>query len=186
MESADAEAKLFGFLANLGIKTETHRHEPVFTVEAAQACRQSVAGAMAGGHAKSLFIRDKKKNRALVMVHEDRRVDLKALAAKIGLKRISFSSSDSLKDMLGVIPGSVTPFALVNARVTDKKEPPLIVALDQRLMAMSPLWFHPLHNGATTSIVPGDLVTFIKACGYDPSILDLDRPDQGTASLPGA
>lgn len=174
MESAAAEKKLFGFLEALGIETETHRHIPVFTVEEAQAARDG-AGGMAGGHAKSLFIRDKKKRRALVMVHEDRRVDLKSLASKLEMGRVSFGSADSLKEMLGVIPGSVTPFALVNARTEAGTGTPMIVAIDKTLMDQVPLWFHPLHNAATTSIAPADLMRFIEACGYTPKIIDLDE-----------
>lgn len=178
MESAEAETKLFAFLNKLGIKTETCRHAPVFTVEEAQAARASAADGMAGGHAKSLFIRDKKKRRALVMVSEDTRVNLKALAETLGLGRVSFGSATSLMDMLGVIPGSVTPFALVNAQVQANQEPSMIVALDKALMARSPLWFHPLHNAATTSISPDDLRLFITACGYTPIDVDLEDTDQ--------
>jgi len=173
VESVAAEKKLFDFLSTLGIETQTRRHAPVFTVEEAQAARASAPDGMKGGHAKSLFIRDKKKRQALVMVSEDTRVDLKALAAKIGLGRVSFGSADSLKEMLGVIPGSVTPFALVNAQVNSGEEPPMIIALDTALMAESPLWFHPLHNAATTAISPEDLRAFIQACGYTPIDVDL-------------
>lgn len=179
MESAEAEAKLFGFLATLGIKTETCRHSAVFTVEAAQAHRRTAGNTMPGGHAKSLYVRDNKKRRALVMIEEDRRVDLKSLAKKIGLKRISFGSSDSLQDMLGVSPGSVTPFALVNAPVPTNDTPGLAIAIDSTLMNRRLLWFHPLHNEATTSITPDDLIKFIEACGYEPIIVDLNLSDQG-------
>jgi Ala-tRNA(Pro) deacylase len=174
VESHAAEAKLFSFLDELGIETTTVRHAPVFTVEEAQIARASTGG-MAGGHAKSLFIRDKKKRRALVMVEENTRVDLKSLAPKVALSRVSFGSSDSLKSMLGVIPGSVTPFALVNAQVAKGSDPTITVALDKNLMAKSPLWFHPLHNAATTAISPDDLRTFIQACGYEPIEVDLTQ-----------
>lgn len=130
------EDDLFAFLAGLGIETVTYRHPPVFTVDEAKA--QRVDMPEGGGHCKSLFVRDKKKRRALVMVDENRRVDLKALSEKIGMGRLSFSSADSLMSMLGVIPGSVTPFALLNALVEDGKEPPLLVALDRAMMAKHP------------------------------------------------
>jgi len=174
MESATAEKKLFNFLRTLGIQTETYQHAPVFTVEEAKTHRKAFGDKMAGGHAKSLFIRDKKKQRALVMVDENRRVDLKALAGKVGLGRVSFGSENSLKTMLGVIPGSVTPFALVNAQVNGDEKPPLIIAIDEKLMAADKLWFHPLHNAATTAIFANDLLRFINACGYSPIIINLD------------
>lgn len=172
MESPSQEALLFDFLESLGIAVKTYRHPPVFTVEEAQAHRDG----MPGGHCKSLFVRDKKKRRALIMVDENRRVDLKSLAEKIGLGRLSFGSANSLQNMLGVIPGSVTPFALVNQRVPEGTEPPLTVALDRAMMQQSPLNYHPLHNAATTAITPEDLVCFIRACGYEPLIVDLDSP----------
>ncbi len=174
MESPHTEEDLFEFLDSLGIKTETYRHAPVFTVEEAQAERAHMP--TGGGHSKNLFVRDKKKRQALVVVDEDRRVDLKALSGALGMGRLSFGSADRLLETLGVIPGSVTPFALVNARVEDGAEPQLLVALDSAMMAKSPLYYHPLHNAATTAITPGDLVRFIRACGYEPLVVDLDAP----------
>lgn len=172
MESPKTEEELFSFLESLSIETETYRHSPVFTVEEAQAERAHMP--KGGGHSKNLFVRDKKKRRALVVVDEDRRVDLKALSEKLGMGRLSFGSADSLKSMLGVIPGSVTPFALINAQSGKGEEPTLLVALDKAMMAKSPLYYHPLHNAATTAITPDDLLRFIKACGYEPLIVDLD------------
>ncbi|NVJ96527.1 MAG: prolyl-tRNA synthetase associated domain-containing protein [Alphaproteobacteria bacterium] len=172
MESPKTEAALMAFLAEQGIEGTTYYHAPVFTVDEAQKEREGMPAG--GGHCKSLFVRDKKKRRALVMVDENRRVDLKALSDKLGMGRLSFSSANSLMEMLGVIPGSVTPFALINAQVHPGDEPPLLVALDAAMMAKSPLYYHPLHNAATTAITPEDLLRFIKACGYEPLIVDLD------------
>jgi Ala-tRNA(Pro) deacylase len=178
-ESPSSEAGLLAFLQTLKIPVETHYHAPVFTVEEARSVRSAMPQSYrTGGHCKSLFVRDKKKRRALVMVDEDRRVDLKHLADSLGLGRLSFGSADSLMAMLGVIPGSVTPFALINARVPEGTAPPLVVALDKAMMAKSPLHYHPLHNAATTAIAPDDLLRFIRACGYEPRIIDLDRGNQ--------
>ncbi len=174
-ESRESETKLFDFLDRIEISTKTYRHKPVFTVEEAQLARDD-AGGMPGGHCKSLFVRDKKKRRALVMVDENRRVDLKSLSSLLGMGRLSFGSADSLKEMLGVIPGSVTPFALVNLQVLQDAEAPLIVALDKSMMEEELLNYHPLHNAATTAISPQDLLVFIRACGYEPLIVDLDTP----------
>ena len=172
-ESRESETQLFDFLDKIEISTKTYRHKPVFTVEEAQAARTEADG-MPGGHCKSLFVRDKKKRRALVMVDENRRVDLNMLSSKLGMGRLSFGSANSLKEMLGVIPGSVTPFALVNLQVANGEEPPLTVALDKNMMTEELLNYHPLHNAATTAISPKDLLVFIRACGYEPIIVDLD------------
>jgi len=176
MESMNSEEKLFQFLDVLGIKTKNLRHDPVFTVAEAQAVRATHDITMTGGHAKTLFLRDKKKRRALVVVDENRQTNLKSLASQIGLGRVSFGSPDSLQSLLGVTPGSVTPFALVNAQTPEGSVPPLVVALDKSLMAQTPLWFHPLHNAATTAIAPDDLILFITSCGYEPLIVDFDLP----------
>ncbi len=164
------ESDLMQFLTSLGITVTMHRHAPVFTVEDARAHR----GEIPGGHCKCLFVRDKKKRRLLAVVGEERRVDLNGLAAAAGMGRLSFSSADSLMDMLGVVPGSVTPFALINARVAEGEEPPLMVVLDKAMMAHELLNYHPLHNAATVTIRREDLVAFIQACGFEPMIVNLD------------
>ena len=177
MESMEPEDTLFSFLDALGIKTQTLRHSPVFTVTEAQALRAANGITMAGGHAKTLFLRDKKKRCALVVVDENRQTDLKSLAPKIGLGRVSFGSLDNLQKLLGVTPGSVTPFALVNAQTSEDNTPPIAVALDKSLMVQTTLWFHPLHNAATTAIAANDLIVFIRACGYEPLLIDMDMPE---------
>src|SRR3546814_13413735 len=85
----------------------------VFTVEEAKALR----GTLPGGHVKNLFLRNKKGDAMwLVVALEDRAIDLKALGEKIGAGRVSFCSADRLMAHLGVIPGAVTPLALINDR----------------------------------------------------------------------
>lgn len=173
MESHPAEMALFTFLETLGITIKTVRHAPVFTVEQAQAARLGADGGMPGWHTKNLFVRDKKKRRALVVAEESVKIDLRGLADLIGLGRLSFGSADSLKDMLGVEPGSVTPFGLFNARISDGEPPRLVVALDETLVSGGVINCHPLHNAATTAIAPDDLIKFIRACGYEPLIVNL-------------
>jgi len=172
MESLPVEAPLFAFLQSCGIQTTTVRHPPVFTVAEAKKHHTN----MPGGHCKSLFVRDKKKRRALIIVDENRRVDLKSLSGKIDMGRLSFSSADSLQRVLGITPGSVTPFALINLQVLRGEAPALSVVLDKKMMQQSLLYYHPLHNAATTAITPENLLIFIRACGYEPLIVDMDTP----------
>src|SRR5437588_863655 len=96
----------------LGIKSETHSHPPLMTVEDSKRLR----GDLPGGHCKNLFLKDKKGRMWLVVTLEDRRVDIKALEARLGAARLSFGSPDRLLANLGVTPGAVTPFALINDR----------------------------------------------------------------------
>ncbi|HWA42017.1 MAG TPA: prolyl-tRNA synthetase associated domain-containing protein [Hypericibacter adhaerens] len=152
-------------LADLGIAVEVHRHPPVFTVEESQALR----GDMPGGHIKNLFLRNKKGDQMwLVVVEETRRMDLKALAPRIGGDKLSFGSADRLMTYLGVRPGAVTPLALINDK--DHKVQPV---LDRALLSMDPLHCHPLTNDMTLSLAPSGLLRFIEACGHKPIILDL-------------
>jgi Ala-tRNA(Pro) deacylase len=160
--------QLFGRLDALGIAYRTYTHPPVFTVAEAVALR----GQLPGGHCKSLFLKDKKGGLWLVVTLEERRIDLKRLADALAAPRFSFGNAELLYEVLGVRPGSVTPFALVNDR--DRR---VTVVLDRTMLDHDPLNYHPLENDRTTAIAPGDLLRFIAACGHTPRILDLDAPD---------
>lgn len=164
---ATAPEELFARLETLGIETRTHEHPPLFTVEESKKLR----GALPGGHCKSLFLKDKKGALWLVVVLEDRRVDLKALRKRLGASQtLSFARPELLREILGVEPGSVTPFALVND--TDRR---VAIVLDKEMLGHDPLNYHPLINTATTAIRPDDLLAFIADCGHRPLILDFDE-----------
>ena len=163
------ERDLLALLARLGVAQTTHRHPPLFTVAESRARR----GALPGGHCKSLFLKDKKTRYLLAVVLEDRRTDLKALAAATGLGRLSFGSARRMMEVLGVAPGAVTPFALIN-RLAAADPPPLDVVLDAEMLKRDPLNYHPLHNEATTAVSPDGLLRFIRHCGIAPRILDFD------------
>jgi Ala-tRNA(Pro) deacylase len=157
--------QLFARLDALGIAHRTYSHPPVFTVAEAVALR----GMLPGGHCKSLFLKDRRAGLWLVVALEERQIDLKRLAAALAAPRFSFGNAALLYETLGVHPGSVTPFALVNdtsGRVT--------IVLDRAMLDHELLNYHPLHNDRTTAIAPGDLLRFIAGCGHRPRILDLD------------
>ena len=127
----------------LGIETTTRDHAPVYTVEEARALR----GEIPGGHCKNLFLKDDKGNIWLIVCLEEAQVDLKAAPAKIGSRRLSFGKPELLREVLGVEPGSVTPFGLIND--TGRR---VNVVLDAAMMAHELLNYHPLQNTATTTI----------------------------------
>ena len=154
--------ELFAKLSSLGIETTTRDHPPVYTVEEAQALR----GQIPGGHCKNLFLKDDKGKIWLIVCLEDAQIDLKAAPAKIGSRRLSFGKPELLMEVLGIEPGSVTPFALINDR-----EVRVNVVLDAAMMAHEFVSYHPLQNTATTTIRSKDLVTFIRSCGHDPQIV---------------
>lgn len=161
------EAELYARLDALGLAHETRRHAPLHTVEESRSLR----GSIPGGHCKNLFLKDKKGAIWLVVTLEDAAVDLKALPAAIGSGRLSFGRPELLMEVLGVVPGAVTPFALIN-----DTEGRVNVVLDAAMMERDPLNYHPLTNEATTTIARDDLLTFIKACGHAPRILPVAAP----------
>ncbi len=165
---AATERDLMRRLDELGIPAATHRHEPLFTVEDG---RHLHAG-LPGGHCKSLFLKDKKGALWLVVALHDTRVDLKGLQKALGAARLSFAKPDLLMEVLGVAPGAVTPFALINAE-GGARDATLSVVLDARMLAEEIVNYHPLTNDATTAISPDDLLRFIREMGYEPTILDI-------------
>jgi Ala-tRNA(Pro) deacylase len=158
--------ELLGRLEALGIESTTHRHPPVFTVEEAQEEKVDLPGA----HTKNLFLRDKKGVMWLVVALHDRDVDLKALAPVLGARgRLSFGSAERLMRYLGVVPGSVTPFAVVNDRGDQ-----VGVALDAGLREQEIWNAHPLDNARTTALRGEDMVRFLRAEGHPPVWVSLD------------
>jgi Ala-tRNA(Pro) deacylase len=165
---------LFARLDRLAIPYATHRHAPVFTVAEAVALR----GALPGGHCKCLFLEDRKGGLWLIVVLEDRRLDLKRLSDRLGAPRFSFASPERMRQVLGVEPGSVTPFALINETAAA-----VAVVLDAAMLRCDPLNYHPLVNTATTALAPDHLLRFIADCGHRPRIVALDDLDR---AAPGA
>lgn len=153
---------LADFLQKLGISTTTHQHSAVFTVEEAKQVHDQIVG----GHCKNLFCKDDKGVLWLIVALEDARIDLKAAPQKIGSRRLSFGKPELLMEILGVEPGSVTPFGLIN-----DKQCRVNIILDKAMMGYDILNYHPLINTASTSISAADLLTFIKACGHEPRIV---------------
>jgi Ala-tRNA(Pro) deacylase len=173
-------ADLFALLDRLGIAHTTVSHPALFTV----AESQSLRGSIPGGHTKNLFLKDKKDALYLVTALEDAAIALKSLHRTIGASgRFSFASADTMREVLGIEPGAVTPFAAMNdgaARVS--------VVLDATLMTHATINCHPLVNTMTTSIGRDDLVRFLTATGHPPRILAVaetaDVPGFGVANTP--
>jgi Ala-tRNA(Pro) deacylase len=154
--------ELFAYLDTLGIAHKTVMHPAVFTVGEARDLR----GAIAGGHTKNLFLRDKKGGAYLVVAPEHANIELRSLHRVLGASgRFSFGSAELMRQLLGVAPGSVTPFAAMN-----DKEGRVTVVIDAALLVHEVLNFHPLVNTATTSISREGLLKFLAATAHDPRI----------------
>jgi len=155
-------ADLFAFLDRLEVPYSTVSHPPLFTVEQSRELR----GTIPGGHTKNLFLKDKRGTYYLVVASEDAAIDMKGLHRRLGAKgRFSFGSADALRELLGVEPGSVTPFAAIND-VAGK----VAIVLDAAMLAHEVLNYHPLVNTMTTSISRAGLMAFLRACGHEPRI----------------
>lgn len=159
---------LLGFLSALGIDHTTHDHAPVFTVAESEEIKIDIPG----GHTKNLFLKDKKDNLILISAEHSTRIELKRLHERLGCGRLSFGSAERLVDALGVTPGSVTAFALIN----DPQRRVRFI-LDAALMAHETVNFHPMKNDATTSISRDGLLAFLAALGRKPEIMDFSSEE---------
>jgi Ala-tRNA(Pro) deacylase len=160
--------ELFAYLDTLGIAHKSVSHPPLFTVEESRALRGKIVGA----HTKNLFLRDKKGATFLVVALEDAAIELKSLHRVLGASgRFSFGSAALMGELLGVEPGSVTPFALIND--TGRR---VAAVLDAAMMAHDVLNFHPLRNTATTTISREGLLRFLEAVGHTPRIEPVSAP----------
>ena len=156
-------AELFAFFDAHGVDHVPHEHAPVFRVDEGH----EIKAAMPGGHTKNLFLKDAKGQLWLISALQDAKIDLKSLPERIGSARLSFGSAERLYEALGVTPGSVTAFALIN----DATRKVRFVA-DAALMAADPVNFHPLSNNATTAVSQAGFRRFLAALGVDPLVID--------------
>ena len=159
-KGADA---LFAFLDANGIAHHTHHHPSVFRVEEGA----QIKAAMPGGHSKNLFLKDHKGQLWLISALGETRIDLKTLPTVIGSARLSFGSPERLYEALGVRPGSVTAFALIN-----DPEQRVRFVIDKALYESDPINFHPLSNDATTAISRDGFAAFLAALGRTAQVID--------------
>jgi Ala-tRNA(Pro) deacylase len=162
---AKTSGELFAYLDSLGIAHNTVEHEPVFTVAESQKVRERLSG----GETKNLFLKDKKGNYFLVTALQDTEIDLRSIHTRIdGRGRVSFGNAERLMEYLGVVPGSVTAFGVINDAAGVVR-----VVLDAELMKHHTINCHPLRNDATTAIARDDLLRFLESTGHAPIIVAL-------------
>ena len=155
--------QLFAFLDRLGIEHHTTEHPPIFTAEQGLEWDDKIPGSAC----TSLFLKDEKGGLWLVMIPADKRADLKGIAKRVGAPRFSFGKPELMMEVLGVTPGSVTPFALLND--TEKR---VKVVLDEDMLRCDKVHYHPLHNAASTTLRLADFLKFVRALGYEPKIIE--------------
>ncbi len=162
------EAGLMADIQALSIPFAAHEHVAVFTVAESDA----VTAAIPGAHTKNLFLKDAAGAFWLVTVPAEARVDLKALPAAIGCKRVSFGKAEDMERLLGIAPGSVTPLAAINA-------PPgsIAVVLDAGLAAESRVNVHPLRNTGTLGLSGAAILDLLRYWGHDPRTAPIPMQD---------
>lgn len=151
------------FLAGRGIEATTYDHPPVFTVGEGEDIKARIPGA----HTKNLFLKDAKGQLWLISAEGHAAIDLKRLHTVIGSARLSFGSPELMWETLGVRPGSVTAFGLVNDTAQRVR-----FVLDRTLAEAEMVNFHPLVNTGTTTITQQGLRTFLGAIGVTPLVVD--------------
>jgi Ala-tRNA(Pro) deacylase len=157
---------LFAFFAEQGIAHRTLEHPAVFRVGEGE----EIKAGLPGGHTKNLFLKDAKDQLWLISALQDTAIDLKALPRTIGSARLSFGSAALMEEALGVTPGSVTAFGLIND--VDHR---VRFVLDAGLAAADPVNFHPLTNTATTAISQEGFRRFLAAIRVQPLIVDFAK-----------
>jgi Ala-tRNA(Pro) deacylase len=157
------QAELLAFLDEIGVAATTHEHPAVFRVGEGEEIKAGIAGA----HTKNLFLKDAKGQLWLISAEDRSVIDLKRLPAVIGSARLSFGNAALMLETLGVTPGSVTAFALIN-----DVERRVRFVLDRALAEAAVVNFHPLTNTATTSVDQAGLQRFFQAVGVQPMVVD--------------
>ena len=164
------EEAVYERLRALGIEYERYEHPPVATVDAAAEHWAPIAAM----HCKNLFLRNQKGTRHyLVIVVHTKRVNLRAVADQIGDGKLSFASPDRLIVHLGVEPGSVSPFGLINDRQQHVR-----VFLDRDLRHASRISFHPNVNTVTLVLTLADFHRFLASCGNPVAWISMERSEE--------
>ena len=159
-------ADFFAFLDAHGIGHQTLDHPAVFRVDEGR----EIKAALPGGHTKNLFLKDGKGQLWLICALGETRIDLKKLPDVIGAARLSFGAAELMQEALGVTPGSVTLFALIND--ADHR---IKLVLDSAMLQPEPINFHPLTNTATTAISQAGLRRFLKALDITAQVVDFEN-----------
>jgi Ala-tRNA(Pro) deacylase len=159
------------FLAWLDEQAIAHRtvdHPAVFRVEEGH----DIKAGMPGAHSKNLFLKDKKGRLWLVSAAQHTTVDLKRLDKVIGSARLSFGNAELLEETLGVKPGSVTAFGLIN-----DPDQGVTFVIDRRLWDADIVNFHPLNNTATTAVDQANFRKVMTELGREPIVVDFETLD---------
>ncbi|WP_105619702.1 prolyl-tRNA synthetase associated domain-containing protein [Vallitalea okinawensis] len=155
----DKEKQVYALLDKLDIAYELFEHEPAHNMEEIDDVQKKIGGV----YCKNLFLRNSKGDQHyLTLVEGSKRVDLRRLARIIESTRLSFASPERLMKYLGLVPGEVGPFGLIN---DSQKVVKLII--DQSIVDAERISFHPNNNAKTVVISYKNLLKFINWVGNE-------------------
>ena len=169
MTNPKGQAELYALFEAHGISFTHNEHPPLHTVEESKELR----GDLPGAHVKNMFLKDKKDQLWLVTCMEYRKIRIRDLEKQIGAAKASFGKPELLWERLGIRPGAVSPFGLIN-----DPEHKVRVVLDQQMLESDPINAHPLHNEATTTVNRADFRQFFEITGHEPIIVDFDALEE--------
>lgn len=157
--------KVVDQLNELGIPFQIVEHEPVLTTEQADRFIKGIEGV----RTKTMFLTNKKKrNFYLVIIDDAKRLDMDVFKEIVEENRIKMASAETLNDKMMLLPGTVSPFGLLNNRDKD-----IQVYFDQEIVSEERMCFHPNTNEKTIFVNTEDLFTFLKAIGYEAHVINL-------------
>lgn len=168
-DTKKGQEELYALFDEHGIAYTHNTHPPLHTVEESKELR----GDLPGAHVKNMFLKDKKNQLWLVTCLEHRKIRIRDLEKQVGATKASFGKPELLWEALGIRPGAVSPFGLIN-----DPDHQVNVVLDQQMLDIDPINAHPLHNEATTTVGNADFRKFFDITGHQPMIVDFDALEE--------
>ncbi len=148
---------VYKVLTDLDIKFDVFEHPPLVTIDIAQKYWKDIDAI----HCKNLFFRNHKgKKHYLVIIKDTTPFSIYSLEQKLKQGKLSFASEKRLNKYLGVMPGSVSPFGLIN-----DTEHHVIVFIDEQLQDAQKISFHPNDNTASLVLNFHDFIKYLKSLG---------------------
>jgi len=146
------KTKLLNALNESKIPYTVKKHVPFYTVKDSELNRSGLQGI----HTKNIFLKNKKNQFFLFSCYENQIIDIKRLSKSLNIGNLSFAKEDKLRDILGVLPGSVSPFGLLN-----DSESLVSFYIDNKIFENKYVNFHPLENTSTVNLKSADLLSFL-------------------------
>jgi len=162
---------VMGVLDSLHIDYKTYMHEPLYTVDQAKTVQYDKEGA----HTKNLFLRNKKGNMFLLVVEQDHKVDLRGLRDRLQTPggQFAFASTDRLGQYLGVVPGSVSPLAVINDHSCAVR-----VLFEKSILDQQWIFLHPCRNTHSTRMRTEDLLRVLEHWDHPVTQIDFKQADE--------